>query len=89
MFASQSLQFSPVLLHFQSLYFLRETDEICYRIPPSVNNFSISGLNLPLMTEISKSGSKQCPSEKVDCRIRFPSSDGWLSFDIIAVRKIT
>lgn len=39
------------------------------------------------MTEMSKSGPKQCPSEKVDCRTLFPIIDSSFSCDSVAVKK--
>lgn len=39
------------------------------------------------MTEMSKSGRKQCPSEKVDCRILFPSRDGSISRVVVVVAR--
>lgn len=39
------------------------------------------------MTEMSKSGPKQCPSEKVDCRTLFPIIDSSVSCDSVAVNK--
>lgn len=39
------------------------------------------------MADISNSGRKQCPCEKVDCSTLFPNRDGSVSCDILAVRE--